>query len=740
MNLTDERIYRLLPAVLRIQDAQAGEPLRALISLVARQARIVEADIAKLHENQFIETCDEWVIPYLGDLLGVQALHNLASVAGFSQRARVANTLAYRRRKGTAAVLEQLAFDTTGWRARAVEFFSLLEWTQHQNHVRLNSVRTPDLRDTNLLELLNSPFEQASHTPEVRNIQSRAGRYNLPNLGIYLWRLASYTVTRGRARPGLVAPPGGFVFDPVGRDLPLFNRPQTEREITHLAEEINVPAPLRRRPLYDELEEHRQAIAEGAEPEFLYFDDRPTALHPPVFQILSPGSTNPIPLAEVLICHLGQWTVPPATRDYRVRQPDGTTTVVTLPISVAVDPVLGRILFAAGVPVPEPPQVNFSYGFSGDLGGGPYPRHDSLLPAFDREVTWPVAVSQEIPPVPGQVFASLGDAIQAWNTRSPGEFGVIAILDSATLVESFTASTTIRLGQGSRLLIVAADWPKVRQPGGLPGQTTLAATDIDPDELRPYLIGDIEVEGTAPADSETPGELILNGLGIQGSLRVLDGNLGRLTIAHSTIVPDQGSISVAPSNNLLTLELIRSICGSVRLPSSSGSFSARDSIIHNDSGLALDASEIDASFHGCTVFGGVSVQRIDAENSIFDDPVVAARRQEGCVRFTYVPTASEVPRRFRCQPALVLATAETPAEIALAEARLRPSFTSRVHGDPAYAQLAATCANEIRTGAEDGGEMGAFGFLKQPQREANLQASIEPFLRFGLEAGLLYAT
>jgi hypothetical protein len=71
---------------------------------------------------------------------------------------------------------------------------------------------------------------------------------------------------------------------------------------------------------------------------------------------------------------------------------------------------------------------------------------------------------------------------------------------------------------------------------------------------------------------------------------------------------------------------------------------------------------------------------------------------------------------------------------------LTPSYTSTQYGHPAYAQLSLTCPNPIRTGAEDGGEMGAFHFLKQPQRESNLLASLDEYLRFGLEAGIFYET
>src|SRR5579872_6004476 len=120
-----DRLYNLLPAVYRVRDAAQGEPLRALLSLIQQTHDTVEKDIAALYENWFIETCAEWVVPYIGDLLGVRPLYAV-SPDTFSARAYVANTLDFRRRKGTAAMLEQLALDVTGWPARAVEFFQLL--------------------------------------------------------------------------------------------------------------------------------------------------------------------------------------------------------------------------------------------------------------------------------------------------------------------------------------------------------------------------------------------------------------------------------------------------------------------------------------------------------------------------------------------------------------------------------------------------------------------------------------
>jgi hypothetical protein len=302
-------------------------------------------------------TCGEWVIPYVGDLLGV---HPLSTRAG-SLHSYVANTIAYRRRKGTAAVLEQVARDITGWSAHAVEFFELLATTQHLNHLRPYNVRTPDFRDTNQLELLGGPFESAAHTLDVRRISTDGGKYNIPNIGIFLWRLQSYPLSCVTARE---VQGKGYTFDPTGIDIPLFNRPQTEMQITHLAEEINVPAPLRRRPLYDELEARRQALVNNEEPRSVYFWQQPVFR---AFRVID-GDLEEIPPEEILICDLSDWRIPPTKIDY-----PAPTATVSRPILAAVDPVLGRLVLSANL-LPDEVLVSHSHGFSGDVGAGPYNR------------------------------------------------------------------------------------------------------------------------------------------------------------------------------------------------------------------------------------------------------------------------------------------------------------------------------------------------------------------------------
>ena len=236
----------------------------------------IDRDVSGLYENWFIETCAEWVVPYIGDLLGARPLY-AAGQGTFSARAYVAHTLAYRQRKGTVVVLEQLARDVTGWPACAVEFFQLLATTQYLNHLRPANVITPDLRDTDALELIGGPFETAAPAADVRGVVSPPldpalaagviddtvrirGKYNIPNIGIFLWRLQGYPVTLATPRPVTDGTDGRYRFHPMGLDEPLFNQPQTLPSFTRANAEIDVPGELRRRALYDELEARRQSL------------------------------------------------------------------------------------------------------------------------------------------------------------------------------------------------------------------------------------------------------------------------------------------------------------------------------------------------------------------------------------------------------------------------------------------------------------------------------------------------
>lgn len=234
------------------------------------------------------------------------------------------------------------------------------------------------------------------------------------------------------------------------------------------------------------------------------------------------------------------------------------------------------------------------------------------------------------------------------------------------------------------------------------------------------------------------------------------GNLlRRLHIAHCTLVPgivldsdctphwpDQASLVADVTDLEISIE--RSITGALRVDPTAA-LSASDSIVDATATTRTAYAAINGTGPGarltlnaCTVIGKLHAVSLPlVSNSIllastvsgdgWTAPVIAARRQEGCIRFSYLPEAARVPRRYHCLP-------ESASRPELAT----PRFTSLRYGFAAYGQLGRSSGEQLLTGADDEGEPGAFHWLYQPQRETNLRIRLKEYLRVGLEAGIFY--
>jgi hypothetical protein len=62
------------------------------------------------------------------------------------------------------------------------------------------------------------------------------------------------------------------------------------------------------------------------------------------------------------------------------------------------------------------------------------------------------------------------------------------------------------------------------------------------------------------------------------------------------------------------------------------------------------------------------------------------------------------------------------------------------YGQPGYCKLFASTTDEVRRGADDGGEMGAFHFVLAPLRETDLRTRMQEYIPVGLEYGIFYQT
>jgi hypothetical protein len=704
---SEDRLYDLLPAVYRQRDADQGFALRDLLWVIAEQVNAVEADIGLLYENWFIETCQDWVVPYLGDLVGYRQVHeagepgDAASPAGEARnkilipRREVANTVRFRRRKGTLALLELLAEDVAGWPARAVEFYRLVGFTQHVNHLRLHRGRTVDLRRGEALERLGGPFEELARTVDVRRLASHreTGRPNLPGVGLFLWRLRDYSVTGTPAYCAEDAGPHCFTFSVLGNDTPLYARPEPEAEPTHVADELNLPIPITRRAL-----EARRHDYYGAGKSFQIFRVTAKGKKQPEAGI------DPVPAEEIVVADLSGW-------QYQPRKG-----------KVAVDPELGRIAFPPRHLPKNGIRVIYRYGFSADLGGGEYDR--PLSQPADAKV-YPVGETE--------VLKRLGDALDLWGKERPPH-AVIEITDSGVYVEpvlvELKANETlqIRAARRKRPVIRLLDW-----------QTS------QPDSLT--------VKGEAGSAFTLDG-LLVSGRGVQ-----IQGDLAAVSLRHSTLVPGWGlhgdcqprrpaepSLELFNVHARVTIE--HCIVGSIQVNQDEvGTEPVRLRI----SDSVVDATSRDREAVGApgspvaharltvlrsTIFGQVQVHALElGENSIFAGEMLVARRQIGCLRFSsYVP-GSRTPRRYECQPDLIDPDGKDPGE----RQRVRPWFRSVRYGTPEYARLDDCCAVEIRRGANDESEMGVFHDLYEPQREANLRARLDEYTPAGVDAGLIFA-
>ncbi|MGY1670344.1 hypothetical protein [Geodermatophilus sp. SYSU D00710] len=725
MTERSERLLALLPAVHRLRDAAEGGPLRALLLVLERELAAIEAAAESTWDNWFVETCEEALTPYLGDALGLPRLRGGTS-ASVSQRGYVANGLHRIRRRGTTAALERLARDVTGYPAYAVEQLLLTATTSHLGRSAVSSppagLGTVDLRHPARLDRIDRAFETFSHTADIRPLTEGVPRYNVPNIALHLWRAQPHEISRATARPVPDAD-DWYSFDPLGARVPLFSRPGQDTggtgaraggtralSRTDLAGDPWPPVAVRvRRPQYD-----------GGPPQ-----EVPLVVAP--WDLAERGGRRP-----------------------PERPPKGTA---------YVDPEQGTLVLAAEDGPVDEVVVDYVQGAPGRLGAGPFDRFASWRAQVGPDpvlVQFGVARDDPAPGARPGLHRTLEESVLAWNRwidavprdRRAAAVGVIVIADSR---RHAAPTTQVQVPDGARLYLVAATWPIRTGPGG---EFTRLPGEVVPALVRPQIAGDLTVVGSGEDSAARPGALGLNGLLVDGRVVVAPGRLDRLELVHCTVaagivVAKDGN---AASNGGLTIDLTRTVLlGPIRASAAGGAprvsitalRATESAILRTAVDLPGAALEVDR----CTVLGTLKGRTLQASECLLDPADVRPQgqdesyeigtRQQGFVRYCYLPDAPRAPRRYRCQPDLAVADVD-PADRRAIVSRMRPTFDSEVLGTPGFLVLSPSAAAELRTTAADGGEPGVWHHLGHPLRMVNLDAALRQDLRFGLSAGAVF--
>jgi hypothetical protein len=547
------------------------------------------------------------------------------------------------------------------------------------------------------------------------------GRYNIQNIGIFLWSMNAFSVTQGTPAAmtsNAVDQPLCYTFNPLGMDMPLFHMAVSQgADITATAQPFNVADRLRRRALCADLQQGVGATYYGVGNSVVVW--------------LGGQPLNPY---EVQVCDLaaadGSWINLPQTDAYKA----------------AIDPEAGRIALPASLSATADIAVSYQYGFNALLGGGEYERAAEPNGFVVTDEAW-------VFPYPDTAavarYGTLQDAIDYAITQ--------LALNGQVAVEIGPTQTVAISGTPPLTPALAIDVPAGATIELRAANNALATIFVDEEIVvtggasSTCILNGLQIAGTAAPATPSPASLV------HVPARLTDGTLnalGELSVTNCTLVPgwsvqidgtpnapDAPALIAEPAGLQIAIKL--SITGAIE----AGEFvavNACDSIIDATANTGVAYTSPNAANNGaggaltlvgCTVIGKVHATELTlvsncvfwsklASGDTWAAPLIADRKQAGCVRFSFLPVGAITPRQFKC------------VEQALAGPQ--PIFFSLRYGAPGYAKLLTATSDAIRRGASDGGEMGAFHFLLAPLREDDLRIRMQEYLPVGMEFGIIY--
>lgn len=767
-------LYERLPEIYQIKDAEqfpAGQ-LAAYLGVLDELPAGMRDNIEALYHDLFIETCADWVVPYIADLIGTSHL----SGDPWTLRADVARTVFHRRRKGTLGAIESLVFTLSGWAAQAVELRNNLAWTQHLNHQRPDAGGAPPLlqrtslasavrggtlpiRDPAALSFLDGPFDPFAHVVDVRPGMIGTPRYNLPNLGIFLWRLEDYTVPvadPGQALAQAVAAPEPneapavvrCIVHPQADPMVLFNthRYRMNDEPPNLSHSDEVPGPMPWPRLTSEAEYGNPGAYVTVDPYVGAVPDAPGAGHPGLVlhipATIAPPTPVELPPSERWIfrgANLCAWEdgLSPPLREYEI----------------AIDPDRGRVLFGLSSlateaqPLADGLFVSHTYGFSGPTGANPVTR-EPVTPAIlvDRSLGANALETElaniQLAPVPTVIEIQDSATYTLDLSVIPGvenDGGVISLQLAQPL--------TIRAATGQRPVIRLVR-PLRFRPFDLTATEAVDALTVTLEGL--HITWDRNAAEFAAATTPLIARVALNRLVLDGCTLdpggaweldgSADGTRQDFRPAFAMTADYDFSAAEFPLfTQVPQIDLIRAITGAILAEEDAYTLTASGSIVDGGSGVGDDPGNLaigslsDAvdgygpalTVDGITVLGRSRVASVTGQGGIWLHALRAHDNQKGCVRFSYFSGVNDrLPPHHGC----VLGP------------DLDIGFTDERFGMPGYAQLRRRSDQRILEQGPGRDLMGAFGYLRNTHKFKNLTIRFREYMPVGIRPILIPVT
>lgn len=730
-----DTLFELLPAIYRLKDHQLGQaarlrhgdghpledtgdygPLRSLLSALVREGQIVHEDIQQLYDDNFIETCAPWVIPYIGDLVGARALEDIGDAQ--SARQQIASTLALRQRKGTMAALEYAIRTATGWPVIGVEYWARIATTESLRRVRVTPGGTANLSDPIALDKVNTAFDKTPRSAEFGRVETGHGLWNLPNIGLHLHRLhvLEHGAPTADSLGDLVKPAkaslGQYRFGQLGADQPIYQRPALQDlALDQRPDETDMPMPISRWMLLEDVQRFDDPAAALATSRFVgkSFD---------IHVLTAAGKATATP-RDLIVADLSN--KPGSDEDWQYTRHAE---------KILIDPELGRFILPSGGDFANPTSVHVRWHYARAHGAGGHEGARDITPTA-APVLLESTTRLSIDDLTSAAFAGVQSNTFAGNMTT-------LVLDAATdgIIASEGACPTIDC-ENRRLRIITA------QPGIVLSGLRLVRCrglfvefpteeDEDAPEGAPSVIvedcllssksrftfdghplGLAFVIWSADRQAWTIRRSITHGILTRNDtvLDIEDSILIAQTPRHAVIHP-----FAASTGDLLSLRRC-TVQGRIKCHALSG-------------GSRMDTGPYTVSGEVSEDPAGIEDSVIIAERaSLNHPPVDVAVTQRGCVRYSHIPLGSKVPRRFACTPALT----DDPLFV-------RPAFHDVRLPHPRFFQMHFDTPAPIFSGAQDGQEMGVGNALRTTARRINFTRVTDDFLRFGHAAGPRYET